>query len=135
MTGIVCVWNDYKVWEVSGTDEFATWYDELDKDEQSAIEKRIDLLADQGPALRRPVVGEITSSKYQNMKEPRASAGPAKLRVLFLFDPRREAILLLGGDKSEDQQWNYWYPTAIATAETLYENYLNETGQHDDRNR
>lgn len=117
------------------TDEFSAWFDALDKVEQSAIEKRVDLLADQGPALQRPVVGEITTSKYPNMKELRASAGPARLRVLFLFDPRGEAILLLGADKSEDSQFNCWHTTAIPAAETLYENFLKASGQTDERTR
>lgn len=63
------------------------------------------LLAEHGPALWRPVVGEITSSRHPNMKELRASKGGA-LRVLFSFDPRRHAILLFGGDKTgHPEEW------------------------------
>ena len=43
---------------------------------------------------------------------------------MFIFDPRREAILLVGGDKSG--QWAKWYRTAIPEAERLYEEYLEE---------
>lgn len=57
------------------------------------------------------------------MKELRASRGGA-LRVLFAFDPRRHAILLLGGDKSG--QWNAWYRRAIPEADALYEIHLEE---------
>ncbi len=49
-----------------------------------------------------------------------------------MFDPSREAILLLGGDKSAGSQWNAWYVTAIPTAELLYDNYLLETEQTDE---
>ena len=92
------------MWEVSGTDEFAAWYGSLDAKDQSRLDERIELVAQSGPALRRPVVGEITTSSYKNMKGLRAKSGQAHLRVLFIFDPHREAILLLGGDKAEASQ-------------------------------
>lgn len=81
------------------------------------------LLAEVGPNLRRPVVGEITSSRHANMKELRVSKGGA-LRVLFAFDPRRHAILLLGGDKSG--QWKEWHNWAIPRADDLYDSHLEE---------
>ena len=82
------------------------------------------LLAQVGPNLKRPVVGEITSSRHANMKELRVSKGGA-LRVLFAFDPRRHAILLLGGDKTG--QWDSWYKTAIPKAEQLYLRHRQQT--------
>ena len=88
-----------------------------------AIDDRVTLLAQRGPELRRPVVGDITSSRHPNMKELRASSAGA-LRVLFAFDPRRHAILLLGGDKSD--QWDKWYTGAIAEADDLYDIHLDE---------
>jgi hypothetical protein len=57
------------------------------------------------------------------MKELRA-AKDGVLRVLFMFDPRRQAILLIGGDKSE--QWESWYEQAIPLADELYDEYLAE---------
>lgn len=57
------------------------------------------------------------------MKELRASQDGA-LRVLFMFDPRRQVILLLGGDKSGD--WNAWYEGAVPMADDLYDKYLKE---------
>ena len=96
--------NTVGVWEVSGTDEFTAWYGSLDAKDQSKVDERIELPSQDGPALRRPVVGEITTSSYKNMKELRAKSGRAHLRVLFIFDPHREALLLLGGDKAEDSQ-------------------------------
>jgi hypothetical protein len=59
------------------------------------------------------------------MKELRASPGQAQLRVLFIFDPRRTAILLLGGDKAEEG-FKKWYQTAIPEADRLYREYLEE---------
>lgn len=57
------------------------------------------------------------------MKELRAALGGA-LRVLFMFDPRRQVILLLGGDKSGS--WNEWYEWAVPLADDLYDRYLTE---------
>lgn len=84
------------------------------------------MLGQQGPALKRPTVGEIKSSRHApQMKELRVSKG-GDLRVLFVFDPRRTAILLLGGDKTG--QWEEWYRTAIPEADRLYDEYLAELG-------
>ena len=84
-----------------------------------------------GPRLRRPVIGEIQSSRHKNMKEMRVDVGDAKLRVLFIFDPRREAVLLLGGDKAERSAWSSWYGSAVPRADDLYEEYLHETKLHE----
>ena len=61
------------------------------------------------------------------MKELRISSGGA-LRVLFAFDPRRTAVLLLGGDKSKGPKWNDWYPDAIQQADKLFSQYLQTQG-------
>ena len=124
--------NTTCVWDVSGTNQFADWYRSLDAKDQAKVDERVELLAQKGPALRRPVVGEITTSTYKNMKELRAKSGRAHLRVLFIFDPHREAVLLIGGDKAEDSQWNNWYVTSVPVADALYEIYLADTGQTDE---
>ena len=111
------------MWDVEVTDEFKEWWRRLDQDQQEALTERIDLLAERGPDLGRPVVDRIESSRHHNMKELRAAQGGA-LRVLFTFDPRRTAILLLGGDKSG--AWNSWYEEAIPMADDLYDAYLTE---------
>lgn len=111
------------VWEVEFTDQFERWWLELTSDQQEALDDRVMLLAETGPGLKRPLVGEIKSSRHANMKELRASKG-GTLRVLFAFDPRRQAILLLGGDKSG--QWNEWYQWAIPQADDLYDTHLKE---------
>lgn len=86
---------------------------------------RVELLAEEGPRLKRPVVGEIVGSKFDpRMKELRASVGPSVLRVLFMFDRRRTAILLIGGDKA--REWKAWYRSAIPAADHLYEVYMQE---------
>jgi hypothetical protein len=92
-------------------------------DEQvAAIRDRLTMLREQGPALRRPVVGEINGSDYDpQMKELRVGQG-GSLRILFIFDPRRVAMLLVGGDKTGE--WNRWYRRAIRPADALYAQHL-----------
>jgi hypothetical protein len=111
------------VWEVEVTDQFIDWWSTLSAAQREAVTDRVDLLAERGPDLGRPVVDRIHSSRHQSMKELRAAKGGA-LRVLFSFDPRRHAILLLGGDKSGE--WNDWYASAIPRADDLYDEYLRE---------
>jgi hypothetical protein len=94
------------------------------------VVQAIDLLADRGPALGRPMVDHIQHSAIQNLKELRpASAGRSELRVLFAFDPWRSAILLVAGDKSGN--WQQWYRQAIPLAEQLLEAYLKERAEEE----
>ena len=112
------------MWEINGTDEFAEWFDEFSETQQDEIIAVVERLAEQGPSLSRPDTDRITASKYHNMKELRPRGVAKHFRVLYLFDPRRQAILLTGGDKTG--QWEEWYSTAIPKAERLYEKYLGD---------
>lgn len=122
---IYCVKAIYSgaVWEVEFTDEFGEWWETLSLEQQAEVRKRVNLLQQKGPALGRPTVDTITGSTISNLKELRTSAAGI-LRILFVFDPRRTAILLLGGDKTG--QWVEWYEWAIPEAERLYVVYLEE---------
>ena len=111
------------MWEIEFTEQFRDWWSELFREQQLAGGARIELLEARGPSLGRPAVDRIKTSRHHNMKELRSEQADA-LRVLFMFDPRRNAILLLGGDKSG--QWEEWYKWAIPTADNLYDTYLNE---------
>ena len=108
-------------YEVNFTDEFEDWWDGLTVEQQEDVDARVRLLESHGPTLGRPTVDRIEGSAYHNMKELRCSSDGA-LRVLFAFDPRRQAILLLGGDKSG--QWDDWYRDAIPRADQLHRQYL-----------
>ena len=111
------------VWEVEVTDQFKDWWAMLTDEQREAVADRVDLLVERGPDLGRPVVDRIHASRHQTMKELRAAKGGV-LRVLFSFDPRRQAILLLGGDKSG--AWNEWYGWAVPLADDLYDECLEE---------
>lgn len=112
-------------WEIRVTEEWLAWYGTVDSDSQALIVDAIDRLAEAGPNLGRPLVDRISGSRVHNLKELRpGSSGRSEVRVLFVFDPWRSAILLLGGDKSG--RWKQWYQTAIPQAEQLYERYLED---------
>lgn len=112
------------------TDEFLTWTEELEETSMAQVVDTIDRLADAGPALGRPLVDRLTASKVHNLKELRpGSAGRSEIRIIFVFDPWRSAILLLGGDKSGN--WKGWYKDAIPRAEDLYNEYLKEREQEE----
>jgi len=113
------------VWTVIGTDEFDEWYQGLTEEQQGAVDARVDILENTGPTLGRPTVDSIAASRHHNLKELRCSKDGV-LRVLFIFDPLRQAVLLLGGDKAEGSKWNHWYSTAVPRAEALYDEYLDE---------
>lgn len=106
------------VWEIEYTDEFEAWWNTLTETEQRHLDAAVQVLANAGPNLGRPVVDTITSSRHANMKELRTSS----MRTLFAFDPRRTAILLIGGDKAG--AWDTWYTTAIPEADDLYDTHL-----------
>jgi hypothetical protein len=111
-------------WEVVTTHEFEVWYEGLTDEPAWAIAAAIELIERDGPAVKRPVVGEITGSRFKNMKEICVAAEDHEIRILFIFDPVRRAVLLLGGDKTG--QWNRWYRTAIPAADALYEQWLRD---------
>src|ERR1035437_4418540 len=91
------------------------------------VAQAIDQLLDEGPGLGRPLVDRITGSSLHNLKELRpGSSGNSEVRILFVFDSSRNALLLIAGDKSG--QWKQWYDTAISQAEQAYERYLKARG-------
>lgn len=117
------------VWEVHGTDELPDWFGDLAEPQQDEVIAVVELLAEHGPELDRPYADRIKDSRYHNMKELRPRGQAKHCRVLFMFDPRRAAILLLGGDKGG--QWQRWYVKAIPRAEKLYEEYLVDLANED----
>ena len=109
-------------WAVKDTVVFRTWYASLEEDSQDRIVAAVDLLRDRGPSLGRPLADRISTSRHHNMKEliPLGSS----IRILYIFDPLRNAILLLGGDK--EGQWTEWYRRMVPIADDLYDEYLAE---------
>ncbi|MEX0794193.1 MAG: type II toxin-antitoxin system RelE/ParE family toxin [Pirellulaceae bacterium] len=109
------------MWEVEFTDEFGRWWDQLTADEQESVAACVELLRQSGPHLQRPYADTLKGSRHLNMKELRVQHGGRPLRTLFAFDPRRTAILLIGGDKTGD---NRFYKRMIPIADNLYDEHL-----------
>jgi hypothetical protein len=109
-------------WEIEITDEFRAWYKDLTLDECERINAAVEKLEIHGPALDRPYADTVEKSRYRNMKELRPRGG--FIRILFAFDPRRHAILLIGGNK--EGLWTAWYDKMIPIADKLYDQYLAE---------
>lgn len=108
----------YVPWEVEATDEFKAWYDDLDDPEADDVDAIVELLEQRGPGLTRPVADTIKTSDHHHMRELRTGT----TRILYAFDPRRVAILLLGGDK--ENEWNKWYDREVPVADRLYDEHL-----------
>lgn len=108
------------------SEETEAWIAALSDAEWRAVLAAIELLEEGGPALGRPAVDTIKGSRHKNMKELRSVGG--HLRVLFAFDPKRQAILLLGGDKAGD--WIGWYERNVPIADDLFDDYLVWLNEH-----
>lgn len=113
----------YMEWEVEYADEFGEWWERLDEDEQDSVRAYVAVLRAKGPALGRPHVDSIQGSKHSNMKELRVQHQGRPYRILFAFDPRRVAMLLIGGDKTGN---DHWYEQSIPRADAIYEQHLRE---------
>lgn len=110
-------------YDIEVTDEFKAWFEALPEDIQDAVDRAVNKLIDYGPQLGRPhadVVGYV--SQLPNLKELRITYRGDQYRVLFVFDPRRVAILLLGDRKPDEK----WYKKAVPVADKLYAEYLDE---------
>ena len=113
------------MWDVEYTDQFDQWWNSLSIDEQAAIDVAVEVLQEKGPGLGRPLVDTVQGSRHSNMKELRPRGG--FIRILFAFDPRRMAILLIGGDKRG--RWNEWYQEMVPLADRLFDEHLVEMGR------
>ena len=108
-------------WEVEFTDEFEEWWHTLSESEQGKVDARVGLLMERGPNLGFPFSSQVKTSRFPEMRELRAQAGGDPLRMLYAFDQRRTAILLVAGDKTGDDRW---YETNVPVADRLFERHL-----------
>jgi hypothetical protein len=110
--------------EVVATDEFRDWYRALDDGDARAVARAVDRLEMLGIALPFPSSSAIAGSTYA-LRELRVQSGGRPLRVLYIFDPRRDAVLLVGADKTGDDRF---YQRVIPLAERLWETFQKEQG-------
>jgi hypothetical protein len=110
-------------WEVEHTDEFGEWWDGLSEGEQESIDTSVRLLEARGPQLGYPHSSGVALSRHTRMRELRVQHKGRPYRVLYAFDPRRTAILLIGGNKAGNDRW---YEQYVPWADRLYDEHLAE---------
>ena len=107
-------------WEVEYTDEFGEWWESLNEDEQEDIEAHVEELERRGPMLPFPYSTDVKGSKHGGMRELRVQSRGKPIRIFYAFDPRRMAILLIGGRKSNKRL----YEQLVPLADRLYDEHL-----------
>ncbi len=115
-------------WEVEFTDEFGQWWMTLSESQQDDVAYTVSLLTELGPSLGFPHSSKVRSSRHSGMRELRIQSGGRPLRTLYIFDPLRTAILLIGGDKTGNGRW---YEQFVPVADRIYQHYLEELRRKD----
>jgi len=116
------------MWKVLQTNQFSEWFtisDSVDEDARVSIYAVMEVLKRVGPNLGRPYVDSVKGSRHENMKELRVQSRGRPFRIFFAFDPFRQAVLLIGGNKTGDKRF---YTRMISIADTLYDHYLQDLG-------
>ncbi len=120
------------MWEIERTDQLAEWINSLDVDAREAILKNLIILKKIGPSLGRPYVDTIKQSRHKNMKELRTQNKMKVIRIFFIFDSDRKAILLIGGDKRGDKRF---YDKMIPIADDLYDDHIKSRRKKNETNK
>src|SRR5258708_38556080 len=102
-------------WEIEGTDQFADWFADLTEAEQDSVSDIVELIEDAGPNLGYPRSSDIRGSRHGQMRELRIQHKGRAIRVLYAFDPRRAAILLIGGGENGNDNWDNAFRSRRAT--------------------
>lgn len=110
-------------WTIKTLEYFDQWFEALSEAEQMDMLTGVYLLEEQGPNLPRPYADTLKGSNFNNMKELRVQHKGKPYRILYAFDPNREGILILGGNKGGDKRW---YNKNIVLADKLYQNHLDK---------
>ncbi len=108
-------------WNIKFDPDFKIWLDQQEqglRDETFAV---LIVLEELGPKFGRPRVDTLKGSAFQNMKELRIQYKGRPWRILFAFDPKRQAVLLVGGNKTGNERW---YKENIPIADKRYGKYL-----------
>lgn len=113
-------------WDIEYTDEFEAWWRTLDEAAQDKVAVSVGLLEQKGPALPFPHSSSITTSQFDLLRELRIQHQGEPYRVFYAFDPRRVAILLIGGKKTGDDRW---YDQFVPLADRLYMQHLDTLKQ------
>lgn len=109
------------MWQIEYTDEFEEWWNDLSQEAQKDVASVVGLLEEWGVRLDYPYSSKIKGARTGVLRELRIQSSGRYLRVMYAFDPRRTALLLLGGDKTGEKNW---YEKYVALADRLYEEHL-----------
>lgn len=109
------------MWEVEYTDHFGEWWESLTEGEQIDVAAVVELLEHLGPHLQFPHSSGIIGARQKHMRELRIQHRGKPYRILYAFDPRRTAILLIGGNQTGDDNW---YQQHLKLADKLYDQHL-----------
>ena len=110
-------------WSVLAHPEVEAWIRTLDEKITACVFAAIDALAEHGPTLKRPLGDTLSGSTVRNLQELRpGSLGRSEVRILFAFDPARQAVLLVAGDKAGE--WKRWYERSIPLAERRFAEHV-----------
>jgi hypothetical protein len=112
-------------WEIELTEECEEWYLSLSDAEAESVAFVVDLLASQGPQLKMPYSSQIKGTRFGQLRELRIQHEGRPYRILYAFDPRRTALLLVGGDKTGDGRW---YERMTMRADSLLAEHLGSIG-------
>ena len=113
-------------WNVEYTDEFEQWWTSLTEQEQDDVAARVGLLEEYGPKLPFPYCSGVESSRHEHMRELRIQHAGDPYRVLYAFDPIRNALLLIGGNKKGNDRW---YEQNVPRADQIYDRHLETLGR------
>lgn len=112
-----------KLWVIVQTTEFQVWFYESDKKLREDITEHLELLRMLGPELKRPYADTLKGSEISNLKELRFNSGERVIRIFYVFDPDRNGVLLIGGNKSSSGDKKF-YKKMIELSERIYSRYL-----------
>src|SRR5260370_6426262 len=107
--------------EVVGTAEFEQWFHGLANKEEAAVVRAVDILEQKGITLGFPNSSAIESAKSIALRELRIQSCCHPLRLFYVFDRVRRAVLLIGGDKTGD---NRFYEKVIPMGQKIYRQYF-----------
>lgn len=108
-------------WQIKFDIDFESWFDQQSLEFRKEALAVFGLLKSRGATLGRPKVDTVKGSQFKNMKELRIQFKGRPYRLLFAFDPERNAMILVGGDKGGDKRW---YEKNIPIADKRYQKHL-----------
>ena len=119
-------------WEVEYTDEFGGWWESLTEQEQGDVAAYLGELERRGPMLPFPYSSGVKGSRHGAMRELRVQSAGKPIRIFYAFDPRRMAILLIGGRKAGVKRF---YEQFLPMADRLYDAHLSELRAESEKER